>query len=80
MNRQLPRLANDPGKGLPRVYVLAAEIVMDCAASLDSGHIRSAVETFQTVSPLNHGGVVGRYPLCCRISLLELLAQGNCKK
>ena len=76
--RQLPRLANDPGKGLPRVYVLAAEIVMDCAASLDSGHIRSAVETFQTVSPLTMGELWA-LPTMLRISLLELLAQAIAK-
>jgi cyclic beta-1,2-glucan synthetase len=72
--RQLPRLAEEPNKGMPRVYVLAAEILMDSAAALDLGHIRTAVEKFQTVSNL-HMGELWALPTMLRISLLEMLAQ-----
>ncbi|MCD4673718.1 MAG: hypothetical protein K8R77_13725 [Anaerolineaceae bacterium] len=71
--RQLPRLADGPGEGLPRVYVLAAEILMNRAAILDLVHIRSAVEIFQTVSTLDMGELWA-LPTMLRISLLEMLS------
>ena len=47
---------------------------MDSAAALDLGHIRTAIEKFQTVSNLKMGELWA-LPTMLRISLLEMLAQ-----
>jgi cyclic beta-1,2-glucan synthetase len=53
--RQLPRVAEGPLAGYPRVYALALTLVAHTDSALDEEHLSRIVDTYQTVSPLTIG-------------------------
>jgi cyclic beta-1,2-glucan synthetase len=72
---ELPQLAQD---GLPRIYSLAAELVLHTDSRLDRHNIEDFLETYQTASALTIGELWAM-PLMLRIAIVEsmqALAEG----
>jgi len=61
--RQLPKLAEGPYRGLPRVYALSLELLAHTDSSLDEHTLTRFVQAFQLGAPLTIGelwAVAGR--------------------
>lgn len=71
-NRELPRLANGPSRGLPRVYDLALEAISHGDGRLDSESLLCFVASYQTVTPLDLGELWA-FPIMLRLALIENL-------
>ena len=71
-NRELPRLANGPTPGIPRVYDIALELISHSHGRVDSESLRAFVAAYQGVCPLRLGELWA-IPIMLRLALLENL-------
>ena len=71
-SRELPRLANGPSAGLPRVYDLAFETISHGDGRVDAEGLSRFVAAYQTVSPLALGELWA-IPIMLRLALIENL-------
>ena len=71
-SRELPRLANGPSAGLPRIYDIALEIIAHGDGRCDSEILHRFVEAYQTVTPLTLGELWA-IPIMLRLALIENL-------
>ena len=69
---QLPRLANGPSAGLPRVYDIALEIIAHGDGRVDSICLSRFVAAYQSVMPLTLGELWA-IPIMLRLALIENL-------
>jgi len=69
---ELPLIANGPKAGLPRVYQVASEIVLESGGALEPEIIRKFLVAFQAIAPLDIGELWA-LPLMLRLQLLECL-------
>ena len=71
-SRELPRLAEGPSAGLPRVYDLALETISHGDGRLDTDGLGGFVSAYQGVTPLTIGELWA-VPIMLRLALLENL-------
>ncbi|HEY4884619.1 MAG TPA: glycosyltransferase family 2 protein, partial [Myxococcales bacterium] len=71
-SRELPRLANGPTAGMPRVYDIALELISHSHGRVDSESLRTFVAAYQAVRPLRLGELWA-IPIMLRLALLENL-------
>ena len=71
-SRELPRLANGPSAGLPRVYDIALEAISHGDGRVDPESLRRFVAAYQTVTPLKLGELWA-IPIMLRLALIENL-------
>jgi cellobiose phosphorylase len=71
-SRQLPRLANGPSAGLPRVYDLALETIAHGDGRVDPEALSSFVAAYQTETVLKLGELWA-LPIMLRLALIENL-------
>jgi cellobiose phosphorylase len=71
-SRELPRLANGPSAGVPRVYDLAFEAISHGDGRVDAEGLSRFVAAYQTVSPLALGELWA-IPIMLRLALIENL-------
>ncbi|MBK8162925.1 MAG: cyclic beta 1-2 glucan synthetase [Gammaproteobacteria bacterium] len=71
-SRELPRLAQGPSRGLPRVYDLALEAISHGDGRVDSEILSRFVAAYQTVTPLTLGEL-WTIPIMLRLALIENL-------
>lgn len=69
---QLPRLANGPSAGFPRVYDLALQLISHMDARIDRENVIQFIEAYQTVEPLELGELWA-FPIMLQLALLENL-------
>ena len=72
--RQLPSLASEPDRGLPRIYSLARELASHTDLRLDEENVLAFIEAYQTVKPLSIGEL-WVVPQMLRTVLLEGIGQ-----
>ena len=71
-SRQLPRLADGPSAGFPRIYDLALELISHMDGRVDSDNATHFVAAYQTVEPLKLGELWA-FPIMLQLALLENL-------
>ena len=71
-SRELPRLANGPSSGLPRVYDIVLELIAHVDAQIDAESLRAIVAAYQTVTSLKLGELWA-VPIMLRLALIENL-------
>jgi hypothetical protein len=71
-SRELPRLANGPSAGLPRVYDIALETISHGDGRVDPEALSRFVAAYQTVTDLNLGELWA-IPIMLRLALIENL-------
>ena len=71
-DRELPRLANGPAAGTPRVYDIALELISHSHGRVDVESLVAFVAAYQSVRPLRLGELWA-IPIMLRLSLLENL-------
>ncbi len=71
-SRELPRLANGPSAGLPRVYDLALETIAHGDGRVDPESLGSFVAAYQTAAVLKLGELWA-LPIMLRLALIENL-------
>ena len=71
--RQLPIIASDEFAGLPRVYVLAAEVIRWSAGRLDGQRLQRFVAAFQSITPLTMGELWA-LPSALKLALVEAVS------
>ncbi|MCU0252364.1 MAG: hypothetical protein MUE61_19385, partial [Vicinamibacterales bacterium] len=71
-SRELPRLAEGPSAGLPRVYDIALETISHGDGRLDTDGLGGFVSAYQSVTPLTMGELWA-IPIMLRLALLENL-------
>ena len=71
-SRELPRLAQGPSHGMPRVYDLALEAISHGDGRVDSETLARFVAAYQTVTPLTLGELWA-IPIMLRLALIENL-------
>jgi hypothetical protein len=71
-SRELPRLAQGPSAGLPRVYDLAFEAISHGDGRIDAETLSRFVAAYQTVTPLELGELWA-FPIMLRLALIENL-------
>nr|WP_296758811.1 glucoamylase family protein [Thioalkalivibrio sp.] len=71
-SRQLPRIANGPSAGFPRIYALALELISHMDGRVDSGDATQFIAAYQTVEPLKLGELWA-FPIMLQLALLENL-------
>ncbi|SEQ06454.1 Cellobiose phosphorylase [Solimonas aquatica] len=71
-SRELPRLAQGPSAGLPRVYDLALAAISHGDGRVDAGTLARFVAAYQTVTPLTLGELWA-IPIMLRLALIENL-------
>ncbi len=71
-DRELPKLANDPVAGYPRVFAIALALVAHTDSELDETRITRFVKCFQEVRPLTIGELWA-LPTMFRVVLIENL-------
>lgn len=72
--RQLPKLANGPLAGFPRVYAMALELINHTDARLDLEHMLRFVQSYQNISPLLMGELWA-IAIMLRVGLIESLGR-----
>ncbi len=72
--QQLVKLADGPSAGLPRVYVLASELIAHTEGRLDLESLTRFSEAYQSVVPFSIGEVWA-IPIMLRIGLVEELSR-----
>jgi cyclic beta-1,2-glucan synthetase len=70
--RELPKLADGPLAGYPRVYALAVALIAHTDSCLEETNIIRFVQAYQTVAPLTIGELWA-VPIMLRLGLLENL-------
>ncbi|MFZ0105945.1 MAG: cyclic beta 1-2 glucan synthetase, partial [Thiobacillus sp.] len=71
-SRQLPRLADGPSAGFPRIFDLALELISHMDGRVDSDNATQFVAAYQTVEPLKLGELWA-FPIMLQLALLENL-------
>ena len=71
-SRELPRLADGPSAGLPRVYDIALETISHGDGRVDAESLSRFVAAYQTVTPLKLGELWA-IPIMLRLALIENL-------
>jgi len=71
-SRQLPRLADGPSVGFPRIYDLALELISHMDGRVDGENTTHIVTAYQTVEPLKLGELWA-FPIMLQLALLENL-------
>jgi len=71
-SRELPRLAEGPSAGLPRVYDLALEVISHGDGRVDAETFSRFVAAYQTLTPLTLGELWA-IPIMLRLALIENL-------
>jgi len=71
-SRALPRLANGPSAGLPRVYDIVLETISHTDGRLDPDGLRRFLASYQTVTTLKLGELWA-IPIMARLALIENL-------
>ncbi|MFO8142017.1 MAG: cyclic beta 1-2 glucan synthetase, partial [Marinobacter sp.] len=71
-SRQLPRLANGPSAGFPRIYDLALELISHMDGRVDNDNATQFVAAYQTAEPLKLGELWA-FPIMLQLALLENL-------
>ena len=71
-SRELPRLANGPSAGLPRVYAIALETISHGDGRVDPESLNRFVASYQTVTTLKLGELWA-IPIMLRLALIENL-------
>jgi len=71
-SRQLPRLADGPSSGSPRIYDLALELISHMDGRVDSENTTQFIAAYQTVEPLKIGELWA-FPIMLQLALLENL-------
>jgi cellobiose phosphorylase len=71
-SRQLPRLADGPSAGFPRIYDLALELISHMDGRVDSDNATQFIAAYQTVEPLRLGELWA-FPIMLQLALLENL-------
>jgi len=71
-SRQLPRLADGPSAGFPRIYDLALELISHMDGRVDSDNATQFVVAYQIVEPLKLGELWA-FPIMLQLALLENL-------
>ena len=71
-SRELPRLANGPSAGLPRVYDIALATISHGDGRVDSESLSRFVAAYQSVMPLTLGELWA-IPIMLRLALIENL-------
>jgi len=71
-NRELPRLANAPAPGTPRVYDIALELISHSHGRIDIEGLRAFVGSYQAVHTLRLGELWA-IPIMLRLALIENL-------
>ncbi len=71
-SRELPRLANGPSAGLPRVYDIVLETISHTDGRLDPDGLRRFLASYQTVTTLKLGELWA-IPIMARLALIENL-------
>src|SRR5262245_27049720 len=66
---ELPKLAEGPFRGLPRVYALSMELIAHTDSSLDETNITRFVQAYQSHTPLTIGELWA-VPIMLRVGLL----------
>ena len=69
---ELPKLADGPNQGYPRVYLIARELIAHTAGRLDLDTVVDFTAAYQRVSPLSIGETWA-VPIMLRLSLVEEL-------
>jgi cyclic beta-1,2-glucan synthetase len=69
---ELPKVADGPYRGLPRVYALSMELIAHTDSSLDETNITRFVQAYQSHTPLTIGELWA-VPIMLRVGLLENL-------
>ncbi|MBV8384016.1 MAG: hypothetical protein JOZ63_15505, partial [Planctomycetaceae bacterium] len=69
---ELPKLADGPLAGYPRVFALALALVAHSDSGLDEPRISRYVEAFQSIAPMNTGELWA-VPTMLRLALVENL-------
>ncbi len=75
--RDLPKLTEGPWKGLPRIYVLANDLVKNTANHLTYQNIIAYLKSYQTVDKLTIGELWA-FPLILRLRLIECMQTLAC--
>jgi cyclic beta-1,2-glucan synthetase len=70
--RELPKLAEGPFRGLPRVYALSMQLIAHTDSSLDETNITRFVQAYQAHTPLTIGELWA-VPTLLRVGMLENL-------
>ncbi|OZA51139.1 MAG: cyclic beta 1-2 glucan synthetase [Hydrogenophilales bacterium 17-61-76] len=71
-SRQLPRLADGPSAGFPRIYDLALELISHMDGRVDSENATQFIAAYQTIEPLRLGELWA-FPIMLQLALLENL-------
>lgn len=71
-SRQLPRLANGPSAGFPRIYDLAMELISHMDGRVDSDNTTQFIAAYQTIAPIQLGELWA-FPIMLQLALLENL-------
>ncbi len=71
-SRELPRLADGPSAGVPRVYDIALETIAHGDGHLDTDGLGDFVSAYQAVTPLTIGELWA-IPIMLRLALIENL-------
>jgi cyclic beta-1,2-glucan synthetase len=71
-SRQLPRLADGPSAGFPRIYDLALELISHMDGRVDSDNATQFIAAYQTIEPLKLGELWA-FPIMLQLALLENL-------
>ncbi|MDE1191380.1 MAG: glucoamylase family protein [Arachidicoccus sp.] len=71
-SKNLPRLANEEYDDLPRVYVIALEIIAHSDGRLDMTNLKAFIDSYQTVTQLSLGELWA-IPIMLRLALIENL-------
>ena len=69
-SRELPRLANGPSAGFPRVYDIALETIAHGDGRVDLEGLSRFLAAYQSVTPLNLGELWA-IPIMLRLALIE---------
>jgi cyclic beta-1,2-glucan glucanotransferase len=69
---ELPKLADGPFKGYPRIYALSVALIAHTDSYLDSDTLRRFINSYQKVAPLSIGELWA-VPISLRIALVENL-------
>ena len=71
-SRQLPRLADGPSAGFPRIYDLALALISHMDGRVDNDNVTQFIAAYQTVEPLKLGELWA-FPIMLQLALIENL-------
>ncbi|MFA5627392.1 MAG: glucoamylase family protein [Thiohalomonadaceae bacterium] len=71
-SRQLPRLADGPSAGFPRIYNLALELISHMDGRVENSNATQFIAAYQTGEPLNLSELWA-FPIMLQLALLENL-------